>query len=281
MLKRTSRPVRILPRNSLGGVRIEYNRKTETWAISIEKFSDDLKNRIRSNLAALCYGYKNVKRNSSIYSYENTVKEFVARYSSKSEDTQKGMIGELLSHILIKECVSRLRPASPFFNMEETSIRKGYDLILIDIENKVLWITEVKAGEVNGKKSDAANAALLHTAKRDLKERLNANSPTLWHNAVFAATVAMKEGNVKEQVLNILDDILKDTIGNSATSQERNVILVSVLYNDLKDGITLDSVIAFTEKLIADNLFNRSFVFSIQKNTYSRIEQFLIREASK
>lgn len=62
-----------------------------------------------------------------IYSYKETVKEFIKRYKTDnnvSEDRKKGMIGELLVHIVL-ELEGRFFAASPFFNMEERSFKKG------------------------------------------------------------------------------------------------------------------------------------------------------------
>jgi hypothetical protein len=264
----------------MDGVRVVKSRLARSWVIHIDNFSDELKNCIKENLAAICYGYKRVNRNRNLYSYKHTIKQFNSRYSSKSTDIKKGMIGELLAHILIRQLIPKLKPASPFFNMEEESIRKGYDLILIDPKTDFLWITEVKAGNANKCTSDAASKALLHTAKRDLKKRLNENEVTLWDNAICAATVALKEGSIKEKVIDILEDILENTANEQMTSQKSNVILVAVLYNSLTDRVALNTVISFSNELVRENLFKNTVVFSIQKNTYTRIEQFLASEAS-
>ncbi len=63
---------------------------------------------------------------SKIYSYK-VMKEFVKRYKTNndaSEDRKKGMIGELLVHVVL-EIEGRFTTASPFFNMEERSFKKG------------------------------------------------------------------------------------------------------------------------------------------------------------
>ncbi len=38
-----------------------------------------------------------------MYSYKATVQEFLKRYENKTEKIKKGLIGELLTHIIIKE----------------------------------------------------------------------------------------------------------------------------------------------------------------------------------
>ena len=45
---------------------------------------------------------------------------------------QKGMLGELLAHILINNYIEKLKVFSPYFNKEEANIRKGFDVLYID-----------------------------------------------------------------------------------------------------------------------------------------------------
>lgn len=120
----------------------------------IENLSDELKEEIRNRLVAVCYGADQAQSALKIYSYKETVKEFVKRYknnSSISEDRKKGMIGELLVHVIL-ELEGRFTTASPFFNMEERSFKKGYDLALFEGATNELWIAEVKSRK-NSKKS--------------------------------------------------------------------------------------------------------------------------------
>lgn len=71
----------------------------------IEYISDELKQEIRNRLATICYGVEQTQSNCGIYSYEETVKDFIHRYKTqkdKSESRKKGMIGELLVHIILE-----------------------------------------------------------------------------------------------------------------------------------------------------------------------------------
>ena len=87
----------------------------------IESLSAELKGEIRNHLVSVCHGTDQSKSSSKIYSYKATVKEFIRRYNTRkgsTEDRKKGMIGELLIHIIL-EIEGRFSVASPFFNMEE------------------------------------------------------------------------------------------------------------------------------------------------------------------
>lgn len=165
----------------------------------VESLSDELKQEIRSRLSAVCHGVDQAQSAAKIYSYKETAKEFVKRYKSDknaSEKRKKGMIGELLVHIIL-EIEGRFTTASPFFNMEERSFKKGYDVALFEEKTNELWIAEVKSGEIQKNQKDASAAAtgLINTAKNDLKVRLNDYNTSLWLNALNAAKVTMSDSN--------------------------------------------------------------------------------------
>lgn len=144
-----------------------------------------MKQEIRNRLVAVCHGVDQARSGRKIYSYKATVKEFIKRYKTSknvSEERKKGMIGELLVHVIL-EMEGRFTTASPFFNMEERSFKKGYDVALFENKTNSLWITEVKSGEIQKwqKNASAAAIGLINTAKNDLKSRLNASNTSLWH----------------------------------------------------------------------------------------------------
>lgn len=149
--------------------------RTKEYAIChIEYFSNELKNVIREHLAAICHGSAKTSTGRIMYSYKATIKEFLNRYEKKPPKTQKGLIGELLTHIIISEFFPEYDVISPYFNLEERSIKKGFDIVLISKEEHDLFIIEVKSGEKHkGKSSDETINDLIGTAKNDLLGRLN------------------------------------------------------------------------------------------------------------
>ncbi len=86
-------------------------------------------------MVAVCHGADQAQSSLKIYSYRETVKEFVKRYKTNkdaSEDRKKGMIGELLVHIIL-ELEGRFLTASPFFNMEERSFKRDTMLLCLKL----------------------------------------------------------------------------------------------------------------------------------------------------
>lgn len=93
----------------------------------IENFSDELKSEIRSRLVSICHGAEHAQSTRVIYSYKYTLKEFIKRYKTNqdaSENRKKGMIGELLVHVIL-EIEGRFTVASPFSIWKSGVLKKA------------------------------------------------------------------------------------------------------------------------------------------------------------
>lgn len=250
----------------------------------IETLSDELKKEIRSRLVAVCYGVDQASSSSKIYSYKATVKEFLKRYKASgdaSEDRKKGMIGELLVHVIL-EIEGRFTTASPFFNMEERSFKKGFDVSLFEEKTSDLWIAEVKSGKKQKQQATASSAivGLLNTAKNDLNERLNEENTSLWLNAINAAKVSMSSsGHQKDAVVKLLQQCADDVVDGNNSSKDYNVVLAGVLFHPMSEHMEALKVGRKHAKVVKDNLFKKVFVMAIQKETFEAVYDFLESEA--
>lgn len=264
----------------MDGVVVTKSEDGVAWICHVESFSDELKTQIRKNLASICYGESALDSDSRLYSYKATLKEFLSRYGQKRDRQKKGLIGELLAQVIILHEMPHMVPASPYFNMEEKSMRKGFDLVLLDDEEDVVWVTEFKSGarRVN-QGSDAKNNDLINGAKNDLYERLNENNQTFWLNALNSAKVSVRNADSKKTIVSILEGIGDDVVDELAVSTDRDVILSTIMYGSLQDKVTFDYVANKQEVIAAENLFNNVVIFSIQKGTYTRVADFLAEEA--
>lgn len=262
----------------INGVGFEKNDKYSLCHIS--HFSDELKDIIRKILPEICYGVDEVSTGRSSYSYKATLKEFMLRYEKKTVKAQKGLIGELLAHILIRIFFSEFSVASLYFNTEERSVKKGFDVILVSDYDKTFWITEIKSGELHkDKNSNQTMNDLVGTAKNDLVKRLNSENRSLWINAISGAKDAISESkNWKKSIINILRDTQDASVLGKVKSNEMNTFLTGVLFNDLKDLVSTTSVEAKTNSITVLKEFKTVYVLSIQKETYSKIYDFLKKE---
>lgn len=256
--------------------------KTESATVCrVEVFSDELKSEIRKKLGAICHGKDKVDSGSIVATYRETLKIFLDRYSRKSKDLQKGMIGELLTHLLLLKAFPDHEPASSYLNLEEGSVKKGFDIIAFDKKCNDIKIVEVKAGEGTSKSSDSANKALLNTAKNDLKDRLNDTEINIWLNAISHANITLPKGKIKKEIDRILEECYLETSSGTQDSTSKCVILVSVLYKPCKYPVSIKAADDKAKQIIKENLFKEAIVFSIQKSTWLEIVKFLSEEAAE
>lgn len=260
---------------------IELIKDNNITICYIKEFSANFKKHIKDVLTIVCYGPTiNNPEDIKYYPFEDTIKSFKERYDSKAEDTKKGMLGELLAHILINLYSDNLKVFSQYFNKEESSIRKGFDVLYIDTLHNCIRYGEVKSGEkLKNKTVSQSNNGLLYNAETDLKDKLTDSSRTvLWDSAKCDANSFMQ--NMKNrQVLNLHELLQQDR--NTYISNDKKVILISICFSDVNDKIDLQEIKNFYARLCKRKYFSETILFSIQKSTFQKIEQFFNEEYEK
>lgn len=266
----------------IDGVR---KKNSDEWSVYfIDSLSDALKTVIRERLSSICYGSINANRGWEIYSYKATVKEFVHRYNDQSADKkrQKGMIGELLFHVLMS-LEDTYFATSAFFNLEERSFKKGFDLSFLNLQSQELWIAEVKSGERMKNHANQTQTAvnLINIAKKDLEKRLSSENNTLWVNAINHAQLAVAETkDEKRVIINLLGKYANQAHQGHYLSDDKNVILVGVLFHDLSEEVDTLKIEKKHEKTKKASIFNKLVTVVIQQNTYEEVFRFLEDEAA-
>jgi hypothetical protein len=258
----------------IAGVRNIENANCSIFYIDI--FSDEFKQIIREQLQGVWSGFAEADSLPEFYSYKKTLTSFLERYNPKSEDTKKGMIGELLSHILLNYQDNNLTSLSILKNKEEKSIKKGFDIIYCHLEDNKLWYSEVKSGrsETGADNSTNYNLVLLNRAKSGIETMINEGRNSLWESALYDVTAMIKEN---EGRLN-LRQLLSNDSPSINSNQKKNVILISTLYHNLTDEINELSVSQFLNNTIAEDIFESVIIVSIQKNTFETVADFLSDE---
>ena len=244
----------------------------------VSNISSDLKELIKKNLATICHGsHVTEYPDEPLFGYQATLNSFLERYDAKPDLTKKGMIGEFLSHILITELFDEFDIASAYFNLEEKSIKKGFDLLLYNSESSSVWITEVKSGNLHKNKNhDQTTLDLINTAKDDLDGRLNKPEQMYWLNAVNSVRSSLNdEKDYKKILVKILVNKGGEATKGLSKSSDVCVVLVSNLFEPLSTKITDSPAKAFLAKIGKKNPFAKVLVFCIQKETFSKIVDFL------
>lgn len=258
----------------ISGVTFHQNSVDSVYVCYIEELSNELKEKIIEMLSSIWHGSVDANERPQ-FNYNPTVKRFLERYQTKTSDTKKGMIGELLSHLLIPLYIN-LSPISIMKNKEENSIRKGFDIVYTD-ENNLIWYCEVKSGgDTNITENiNTKNISLLNKAKEDIKEHSLGNRATLWDSVLIDVNSTIFNSNKKINIKKLLDEDHPDSENRNL---DRNVILTSVLYKNLNVRICPENLKNYKLGIDTENIFVGLLVFSIQKETYLRIEDFLISQ---
>lgn len=245
----------------------------------IDWFSDEFKQIIRKQLQGIWNGFAEADSLPEYYSYKKTLTSFLDRYNPKTDDIKKGMIAELLAHILINNQANGLTSLSILKNKEERSIKKGFDIIYCDIENNKLWYSEVKSGSSDdgSQNSSKFNTVLLNRSKTSINNMIKEKRISLWDSALLDVSAMIREN---EGRLN-LKQLLSNDAPNLNPNQKKNVILISTLYHDLADKIGEKSVSNFYDSTVTEGVFESVIIISIQKKTFETIASFLSNELTK
>ena len=264
----------------IAGVSYNFCGKTQSHLCIIQDFTSEFKDVIRHELSKICHGPNRAGTNRGIYAYQATLKEFLKRYNDKKPEMKIGMIGELLTHILLFKYIPDIRPASPFFNMEEASIKKGFDIIAIDKSDNSYWITEVKSGKIGSSVKDQKVRTLIDLAISDLKARLPDKDSTIWISAINNVEVSLSSGDPEKNILqDYLNEFWEDNQNSSNVLSKTNAILAPVLIESINNPVGFSVVIDKNQKISKNPPFNRHIIFAIQKSTISKVENFLASEA--
>lgn len=248
----------------------------------INDLSSDLKSHIQRNLILICEGEYHSEKFSSFLSYQNTLLTFMERYSKKKKSTQIGLIGELLCHLLLPERIKTLKVISPYFNIEESSIKKGHDLVLFSPSDEEIWITEVKSGEKGQAQSTTKKVQdLFNIANNDLQGKFVSTGTNLWRNALKGMDTALKDGITKGLIEKQLSEYQSATLTGKQKPDVYNAILCSCVFYNAEEEVDFNELSQWKAKFKGNEKYKNVVLFAIQKSTYIKVINFLEKEASE
>lgn len=200
---------------------------------------------------------------------KDKIKELINYRLPNSKNKKVRVIGEILLNIIIREFTD-MKIVSPFFNVEERNVKKGFDIIAVDSAGD-LWIIESKAGEQGRLKSPTEKVCeRIKVAKRDLDTRLNKDNSQLWLNAIKSVKCSLDENSEKKTIINILEKT-----SNSCLSTDKNVVLggtVFCLFDSVIDSSKINNLYVSISK---SNKFSKIRLIAIQKQTFQAVIDYL------
>ncbi|MFA5374278.1 MAG: Hachiman antiphage defense system protein HamA [Dehalococcoidia bacterium] len=207
--------------------------------------------------------------------YQLTIKDFLDRYDKKTTKQKKGIIGELLTHVLVRYYLDNLEPASILFNKEERSMRKGFDLIFLEPEHPKVWYSEVKSGQPAATDTSSSKSLdLLQTARADITDKFTNAPSSVWLSAVVDSNLTVSE-NVRPMLQKLLE---ADAPAKRPDDFSAAAILVSVVYASPTDEINYDDLSNYFFAAYDEELFSDLIIVSIQKETIMKVVNFLRSE---
>jgi len=246
---------------NISGVTLKEDAENGVYICYIEDFSDKLKEEIRKMLSSIWHGSV-AATESNQFGYKNTLKRLLERYNTKDNNTKKGMIGELLIHLLMPK-YTNLRAVSVMKNKEENSIKKGFDVVYCD-ERSSIWYCEVKSGgDTNTTEDiDEKNKQLINNAKSDIKALSLGDRATLWDSVLIDVNLTIFNSEEQIEIKNLLNKHHPDSENRNV---DRNVVLASVLYKSMESKICSSTLVAHKTSIARENVFIGLLIFSIHK----------------
>lgn len=243
--------------------------------VIVRAMSDDFRTHVRERLAEYCYGATTVSEDLNFYSFEKTVAEFLQRYDPKSRMTQLGMAGELIVHVLMPLLHAELTSAAVYFNKEERSIKKGFDLTFLGSSDTTLWYGEVKSGEVSESSSaDEKAAALIDIAASSLASMLDdIEHLSRWDAALNDTRLTLEGGYAKTARELLRSD--SETVRQGGVIKKRAVLAGAVIHELGHCEVTNEGMKQILESILAGEDFADVRILVVQQDALEAVIEHL------
>lgn len=254
---------------------IEIEHVQGATLVIVRAVSDDFRTHVRERLAEYCYGATTVSEDTEFYSFEKTVAEFLERYDPKPRTTRLGMAGELIVHVLMPLLHVELKSAAVYFNKEERSIKKGFDLTFLGPSESTVWYGEVKSGEVaSHSNSDEKAASLIDSAASSLASMLDdVTHLSRWDAALIDTRLTLEFGLAKTARELLRSD--QDTVRKGGALSKRVLLAGAVMHELSHCIVTTRGVEKIVESIASINQFSETKILVIQQDALEAVIEHL------
>lgn len=204
------------------------HEKDGIYVLDFQALTQELKDKIDEYLIKICMGNRKIE-------LKHVKQKFIQRINN-NDAHRIGMISEFLIHLLLN--TEQFEPYFLFFNLEDTSFKKGFDGVYIKGDNPLqienLWLLESKSTH-----TDTTHKSRINTAYTTLKSMLSGENTTKnegriitpWDNACYHASLSYICGS-----LSIRDEL--ESLSNNFDSQrytkidEFQIILCGTVFTE-------------------------------------------------
>lgn len=190
------------------------------------------------------------------------------------------MLGELIVHVLTGIIHLDYKTIVPYFNLEERSIKKGFDSVIYSPDMGI-WVYEVKSSKKKGVKVniDSSTKSLIKTAHNDISTKLaqHDESTRIWDNAMNGFQVACGHlGDEKKILETIILNYQDDARTEKCSPNFYNVILSSVLISGADKEIGTDCILDKHKEY--KNTYKQLLIFAVHKSVTVDLLNFFSQE---
>lgn len=153
----------------------KINDKTKLSVINIPELNENIINLIDEHIVEICEAGSN-------NSIANVKRRIISLFEKKTNDWKMGAIAEFFTHLYIR--TQSYKQEFLYFNLEEESIKKGFDGLFS--KNETYWLMESKSGSINTQ--NITHKSKVKEAIKDLSNKVagkikNKKHPNPWQNA--------------------------------------------------------------------------------------------------
>ncbi|WJE68028.1 hypothetical protein [Bacillus albus] len=197
---------------------IHINKNTEFHYIDIKEFNKEFITHINDEFVSICKGQNNKGE------LDKVKKRALKFFEKKDERTRNGATAEFFLHLYLR--FKNYKQECMFLNMEETSIKKGFDGYYSKEDEE--WILESKSG--NAQSVNISHSEKVREAYTSLKQQLSGGSGNdPWQNAYQHAN--SRDVGTKDSILTILQDFSDDYIDEKYHSPKNfNIIPAGTIF---------------------------------------------------
>jgi hypothetical protein len=188
------------PNQQLDIIFSDINKDCQILVVDIKDFDQELKDLVDKYFFPIC----ETDDDMELKYIKKRLSDFLK--SKKDSTTETGAIAEFFIHLILNHC--GFTQEFIFFNLEERSIKKGFDGYYSFNEDQ--WIMESKSGDITSKK--ISHNSKINEAYKDLSDKLSGkveNNP--WQNAYSHAKFVDSSDSVVNKIKKLKNDYLKNT----------------------------------------------------------------------
>lgn len=240
----------------------DIDKDSQIFIIDIKNFDEELKELIDKYFFPIC----ETDADLELKYIKKRLSDFLK--SKRNSDTETGAIAEFFIHLILNHY--GFKQEFTFFNLEERSIKKGFDGYYSFNEEQ--WIMESKSGDITSK--GISYSSKINEAYKDLSDKISGkvkNNP--WQNAYSHAKVVESNGTIINKIKKLKNDYIKKTFYNI---DQFNIIPCSTIFTiDISQHNSKDDIMNKIKEVIPKFDYTKIKAVCVTNNTKNKFIEYI------